>query len=87
MAGRIKRVAVEDTLTNVEQALRDAGYEVTKMTGGTMSNVDAAVITGMSNNFLGFADTNGNKFPVLECNGKSAQEIVEDLKRHEQQFA
>jgi hypothetical protein len=87
VAGRIKRVAVEDALTNVEQALRQAGYDVTKMTGGTMSDVDAAIITGMSNDFMGFSDTRGNKIPVVEANGMSAQDVVEHLQRMEQRLS
>lgn len=74
-----KRVAVEDGLTNVEQALRKSGFQVTKMTGGTMSNVDACVVTGMSNDFMGFEDTNGNKFPVIEAAGLTAEEIVSTI--------
>jgi hypothetical protein len=70
------RIAVEGGLSNVEQALRKEGFEVTKLTQGTMANVDAAVITGMSNNVLGIHDTHGNKFPVIEAAGMTAQEVV-----------
>jgi len=74
------RVAVEDGLDNVERALRDHGFEVAKLTTGTMTRVDAAVITGMSNNFLGAHDTRGNKFPVIEAAGMTAEEIVRMVK-------
>ena len=73
-----RRVAVEDGLTNVEQALRKEGFEVTKLTQGSMNNVDAAVITGMSNDFMGFADTR-SKCPVVEAHGMTADEIVSSL--------
>lgn len=73
-----RRIAVEDGLLNVEQALRKEGFEVTKLTRGTMTHVDAAVVTGMSEDFLGIADTN-NKFPVVEANGMTAQEVVNSL--------
>jgi hypothetical protein len=75
-----KRIAVEDGLTPVAQALRDAGFQVTKLTQGTMANVDAAVVTGMSNNFLGVADTRGNQFPVIEAHGMTAREVVEAVR-------
>ena len=71
-----KRVAVEEGLENVKAALRDQGFQVTKLTNGTMNNVDAAVVTGMSNNFLGIHDTQGNRFPVIEAAGLTANEIV-----------
>lgn len=75
------RVAVEDGLDQVKQALRQEGFEITKLTPGTMSpTVDAAVVTGMSNNFMGIADTNGNKFPVIEAAGKTADEIVRQVR-------
>lgn len=74
------RVAVEDGLTQVKQALRQEGFEITKLTPGTMATVDAAVVTGMSDNFMGIADTNGNKFPVIEAAGKTANEIVQQIK-------
>lgn len=74
-----RRIAVEDGLANVEQALRKEGFEITKLTQGTMANVDAAVITGMSNNFLGVHDTHGNKFPVIEASGMTAREVVDTI--------
>ncbi len=72
-----KLIAVQDGLDNVEQALRDSGFEVTKITGGTMNNVNAAVITGMSENFLGYHDTQGNRIPVIEASGRTALEVVD----------
>lgn len=74
-----RRIAVQEGLTPVEDALRARGFQVTKFTNGTMQNVDGAVVTGMSNNFMGFADTNGNKFPIVEANGLSANEVVDSL--------
>lgn len=74
-----RRIAVEDGLKNVEQELRSRGFQVTKFTNGTMTNVDGAVVTGMSNNFMGIADTNGNKFPIVEANGLTAIEIADSL--------
>lgn len=74
-----RRIAVEGGLKVVEDALRARGFEVTKFTNGTMANVDGAVVTGMSNNIMGIADTDGNKFPIVEANGLTAQEIVDSL--------
>lgn len=75
------RVAVEDGLEQVKQALRQEGFEITKFTPGTMaSQIDAAVVTGMSNNFMGIEDTNGNKFPVIDAAGKTVNEIIQQVK-------
>lgn len=74
------RIAVEDGLDNVKQVLREQGFEVTKISNGTMNGVAAAVVTGMSNNFMGIADTHGNKFPVIAAAGMTAQEIVQKVR-------
>ncbi|HYF78880.1 MAG TPA: YkuS family protein [Symbiobacteriaceae bacterium] len=74
-----RRIAVEDGLKNVEQELRSRGFQVTKFTNGTMTNVDGAVVTGMANNVMGIADTNGNKFPIVEANGLTAIEVADSL--------
>lgn len=76
------RIAVEDGLDQVKQALRHEGFEITKLTPGTMVRVDAAVVSGMSNNFMGIEDTDGNKFPVIDAAGKTADEIVRRIKEH-----
>jgi len=68
-------VAVEDGLTDVKQALDDVGIQVTKITSGTMNQVDAVVITGLSTNILGINDTN-TRAPVIEAQGMTANEIV-----------
>jgi hypothetical protein len=80
-----RRIAVEDGLTNVEQALRKEGYEVTKLTSGSLTNVDAAIITGMSNDFMGFADTR-TKVPVVEAHGMTAEGIVSSLQARFQEL-
>jgi hypothetical protein len=71
-----KRVAVEDTLSDVKRALKAQGFDVTKLTNGQMTQVDCAVISGQSENLMGIQDTNGNKFPVIDCRGMTAQEVV-----------
>jgi len=73
-------IAVEGGLSQVEQALRQEGFQVTKLTPGAMTKVDAAVVSGMSDNFMGIQDTNGNKFPVIDAAGMTADEIVRQIK-------
>jgi hypothetical protein len=75
-----KRVAVQDGLDQVERALRKEGFEVTKLLPGTMANVDAAVISGMSRDFLGIQETQGNRFPVIDASGRTAEEIVQQIR-------
>ncbi|MFB5084432.1 YkuS family protein [Symbiobacterium thermophilum] len=74
------RIAVQDGLENVKQALRAEGYQVTRLTPGSMEGVGAAVVTGLSNNFMGIHDTDGNLFPVIDATGKTVEEIVRQVK-------
>lgn len=74
------RVAVEDGLENVKQALRAEGYQITKLSPGKMEGVSAAVVTGLSSNFMGIHDTNGNRFPVIDATGKTVDEVVRQVK-------
>lgn len=75
-----KRIAVAEGLDNVKQALRREGFQVTKLSPGTMSGVSAAVVTGMSEDIMGIEDTNGNKFPVIEANGMTADEVISQIR-------
>lgn len=70
-----RRIAVEEGLENVSDALKRQGFQVTKLTSGQLNNVDAAVITGMSNNFMGNHETRG-KCSVIEAAGMTADEVV-----------
>jgi hypothetical protein len=74
------RVAVQEGLEHVKQALRGEGFEITRLTPGRMSGVDAAVVTGMSSNIMGIQDTDGNPFPVIDASGKTAEEIVQQVR-------
>lgn len=69
------RVAVEEGLENVKQALEREGISVTKLTQG-MRDIDAAVVTGLSSNVMGVYETNGNRFPIIEAAGRTAEEIL-----------
>jgi hypothetical protein len=73
------RIAVEEGLTNVKQALRKEGFQITRISEGTMSNVDGAVISGLSMNSLGNHATQGNKFPVINADGLTAREVISSL--------
>lgn len=74
------RVAVEDGLENVKQALRAEGYQVTRLSPGRMEGIGAAVVTGLSNNFMGIHDTDGNPFPVIDATGKTVDEVIRQVK-------
>lgn len=70
-----KLVAVEDSLNNVNQALRGAGFETVGLDASS-SGVGAIVVSGQDQNFLGMHDTQG-KVPVISAEGRSADEVVQ----------
>lgn len=78
--GVTKRIAVEDGLEPIKDALREEGFDVTHFSERTLDRVDAAVVTGMSDNFLGINRTEGRGFSVIEARGMTAEEVVRQVK-------
>lgn len=75
----MKRVAVEKGLPNsLMEMLRQEGYEVISPYSG-QQNVEAIIVTGMSNNFMNVQDISTNA-PVIEASGKTPEEIINRLK-------
>nr|WP_263326134.1 YkuS family protein [Neobacillus sp. Marseille-Q6967] len=71
------RVGVEQSLTDIQQALRDKGYDVVELKQESdAQNCDCCVITGLDSNVMGMADT-VTKAPVIEANGLSADEVCQ----------
>ncbi|MCM3767855.1 YkuS family protein [Neobacillus niacini] len=73
------KVGVEQSLTNVQQALREKGYDVVELKQQSdVQNVDCCVITGLDSNVMGIHDT-VTKAPVIEANGMSADEVCREV--------
>ncbi|WP_251553734.1 YkuS family protein [Neobacillus muris] len=71
------RVGVEQSLTNIQQALRDKGHDVVELKQESdATNCDCCVITGMDSNVMGMQDT-VTKAPVIDANGLSADEVCQ----------
>lgn len=71
------RVGVEQSLTDIQQALREKGYDVVELKQESdAQNCDCCVITGLDSNVMGMADT-VTKAPVIEANGLSADEVCQ----------
>jgi len=73
------RIAVEDGLTQIEDALRQEGYQVVNPDEDG-SDVDAAVISGMDENFMGITDTLTTGV-VIDASGLNAYEVLTELER------
>ncbi|MCH6267503.1 MULTISPECIES: YkuS family protein [Neobacillus] len=71
------RVGVEQSLTNVQDALRAKGYDVVELKQESdAQNCDCCVVTGLDSNVMGMADT-VTKAPVIDANGLSADEVCQ----------
>jgi len=71
------KIGVEQSLTNVQEALRARGYEVVSLRQESdAKGCDCCVITGQDSNVMGIqnAVTEGS---VIEARGLTAEEICE----------
>lgn len=72
------RIAVEDSLSQVKEALQNAGHEVVTMNEGSAQSCDCCVVTGLDENVMGMADT-ATQAPVINAAGLSSDEIVQQV--------
>ncbi|WP_018393030.1 YkuS family protein [Bacillus sp. 37MA] len=77
-----KKIAVEQSLTNITEALREKGYDVVDLKSAEdAKNCSACVVTGIDSNVMGMQDIS-TLAPVIEASGLSANEVcrqVEEL--------
>ena len=77
----MKKIAVEQSLTNVSDALREKGYDVVDLrSAADAENCSACVVTGMDNNFMGMQDIS-TKAPVIEASGLTADEVCQQVEQ------
>lgn len=75
----MKRVAVDKGLpSGLTDMLIKEGYQVIYPYSG-QNDVDAVIVSGMSNNFMNIQDTN-MAAPVIDASGKSPGDIIKRLK-------
>lgn len=71
------KIGVEQSLTNIQQALRDKGYDVVALQQESdAQNCDCCVVTGLDSNVMGMQDTY-TKGSVIDANGMSADEVCQ----------
>lgn len=76
------KVGVEDSLTNIQQALRDKGYDVVQLSQeADAKSCDCCVITGIDSNVMGMQDTTMSG-PVIEANGLTADEVCQKVEQN-----
>ncbi|WP_442593999.1 YkuS family protein [Neobacillus sp. D3-1R] len=73
------KIGVEQSLTNIQQALREKGYDVVELKQESDANgCSCCVVTGLDSNVMGMHDT-FTKGSVIEANGLSADEVCQQV--------
>lgn len=69
------KIGVEQSLGNVQQALRERGHDVVELKQESdAADCACCVISGLDSNMMGMQDT-VTKASVIEANGLSADEV------------
>ncbi|WP_432408837.1 YkuS family protein [Wukongibacter sp. M2B1] len=78
----MKRVAVEKSLRNVKDYLKEQGYNVESLENNRdkINSFDAIVVTGQNSNFLGMHDTSTNG-TVVYAKGLTPEDVHKELQR------
>ena len=71
-----KIVAVDDSLSPITEVLKQRGYHVTNI--GEIG-VDAVIVNGMDDNFMGMEDILYD-VPLVNAQGKTPEEVLTELK-------
>ncbi|MDM5453400.1 YkuS family protein [Peribacillus simplex] len=75
----MSKIGVEESLTNIQEALREKGFDVVEIKqGADAKNVDCCVVTGLDTNVMGISDTS-LKASIIEANGLSADEVCREV--------
>ncbi|SHJ52157.1 Uncharacterised protein family (UPF0180) [Geosporobacter subterraneus DSM 17957] len=77
----MKRVAVEKSLGNVRNYLKEKGFTVTDLDQAKnyLDGFDAVVVSGQDDNFMGIHDTS-TKAPVINARGMDVEDVYKQIK-------
>ncbi|WP_110927887.1 YkuS family protein [Bacillus massiliglaciei] len=77
----MNRIGVEESLTNVQDALRQRGYDIVELKQESdAKGLDCCVVTGLDSNMMGI-QTASLQGSVIEASGMSADEVCEEVER------
>lgn len=77
----LTKIGVEQSLTSIQQALREKGFDVVELKQETdAQGCSCCVVTGLDSNVMGIETitTNG---PVIEANGLSTDEVCKQVEQ------
>jgi len=76
-----KKIGIEQSLSDVEAALKEKGYEVVTMkTDDDAKGCDCCVVTGLDTDMLGISDTMTGA-SVIQATGLTADEICQQVEQ------
>lgn len=75
----MSRVGVEESLTDVKQALQEKGYEVVDLYSmEDAANCDCCVVTGLDQNVMGMSSDVPDA-SVIQAKGMTAEEVCKEV--------
>ncbi|WP_042350882.1 YkuS family protein [Bacillus massiliigorillae] len=73
------KIGVEQSLSSVQQALRDKGHDVIELKQEhDTQNCDCCVISGLDQNVMGMQDTS-MQGPVINADGLTADQVCQEV--------
>ncbi|MFB6467124.1 YkuS family protein [Cytobacillus sp. Hz8] len=73
------KIGVEQSLTNVQDALRQKGYDVVELKSEQdVKDCDCCVVTGVDSNIMGM-QTISTTASVIDANGLSAEDVCQQV--------
>lgn len=73
------KIGVEQSLTNVQEALREKGYDVVELKKESdTQECECCVVSGLDSNVMGMQDID-YKGSVIEASGMSADEVCQEV--------
>ncbi|MFW5649668.1 MAG: YkuS family protein [Candidatus Alkaliphilus sp. MAG34] len=82
----MKKIGIEEGLTNVADFLTDEGYSVKQLSGSmdenlsSLKNFDAIVVSGLNTNMFGYDNVKANA-SIIDADGLTPQEVRNMIER------
>jgi Uncharacterised protein family (UPF0180) len=77
------RIGVEQSLTDIHEALAELGYEVAELRHAEDADgvdFDFCVVTGLDRNVMGIQDAKKTDASIIDANGMTANEVVNEIR-------
>ncbi|UOQ43220.1 YkuS family protein [Halobacillus salinarum] len=75
----MKRIAIEESLSDIRSALQEKGYElVTMKTQEDANDCECCIISGQDRNMMGVMDT-VTQGTVIDAHGRTADEVCQEV--------